>query len=77
MGEACDDRVKTIKTIFFTEKFKFFSKEVFAGERFKIKGLFYTNYKMAISVQNPMLKVSFLKERGHLQHGVCSEIAVL
>ena len=38
---------------------KFFGKKVFSGERFRIKGLFYTSYKMAISVQNPMLKMSY------------------
>ena len=59
MGGACGDLVKTIKTMFVTEKFKFFGKEVFSGERFRFKGLFYTSYKMAISVQNPVLKVNY------------------
>ena len=38
---------------------KFFSKEVFSGERFRTKGLFYTSYKMTISVQNHMFKVNY------------------
>ena len=59
MGGACGDGVKTIKTIFVAEKFKFFGKKVFSGERFRIKGLFYTSYKMAFSVQSPMLKVNY------------------
>ena len=50
---------KPIRTIFVAEKVKFFDKKVFSGEGFRIKGLFYTNYKMAISVQNPMLKVNY------------------
>ena len=58
MVEACCDRVKLIKTIFVTEKFKFFGKKVFSCKRFRFNGLFYTSYKMAISVQNPMLKVN-------------------
>ena len=53
MGGACGDRVKTIKTIFFAEKFNFFGKKVFSGERFRIKGLFYTSCNIAISVQKP------------------------
>ena len=59
MGGACGDRVKTIKTIFVAEKIYFFGKKVFSGERLRIKGLFCTSYKMAISVQNPMLKVNY------------------
>ena len=59
MGGACGDRVKTIKTILVAEKIKFFGKKSFSGERFRIKGLFYTNYKMTIPVQNPMLKVNY------------------
>ena len=39
-------------------KFNFFGKKLFSGEQFRIKGLFYTSYKMAYSVQNPMLKVN-------------------
>ena len=49
-------RARTIKTIFVAEKFKFFGKELFSGERFIIQGLFYTNCNMAMSVQNPMLR---------------------
>ena len=49
MGGVCGDRVKTIRTIFVAEKFKFFCKKsVF---RRTIQKLFYTSYKMAISVQ--------------------------
>ena len=59
MGEACGDRVKTIKTTFVAEKSNFFGKKVLSGERFRIKGLFYTSYNMAISAQNPMLKVNY------------------
>ena len=59
MGGPCGDRVKTIKTIFVAETFNFFGKKVLSAERFRIMGLFYTNYKMAISVQNPMLKVNY------------------
>ena len=59
MGGACGDRVKTIKTIFVAEKVKFFGKNVFSGERLRIKGLFYTSCKIAISIQNPMLKVNY------------------
>ena len=47
------------KTIFVAETLKFVEKKVFSGERFTIKGLFYTSYKMAISVQIPMLKVNY------------------
>ena len=59
MGGACGDRVKTIKTKFVAEKVKFFGKKVFSSERLRIKGLFYTSYKMAISVKIPMLKVNY------------------
>ena len=59
MSGACGDLVKTIKTIFIAEKFNFFGKKVFSGELFRITGLFYTSYEMAISVQNPMLKVTY------------------
>ena len=57
MGEACGDRVKTI---FVAEKSNVFGKKVFSGERFRIKGLFYTSYNMDTSVQTPMLKVNYL-----------------
>ena len=50
MGRACGDRVKMIKTIFFAEKINFFGKKMFSSERFRIEGLFYTSYRMAISV---------------------------
>ena len=40
-------------------KVKSFGEKAFSGERFRIKGLFYTSYKMAISVQNPMLEVNY------------------
>ena len=61
MGGVCGYRVKTITTIFVQEKSNFFGKKVFSCERFRIKGLFYTSYNMAISVQNSILKVnSFL-----------------
>ena len=60
MGVACGDRVKTIKTILVAEKFNFFGKKVFSGERFRIKESFYTSFKIAISVQNPMLKMNYL-----------------
>ena len=43
-----DKNEKTIQTIFVAEKKQFFSKKVFSGERFRIKGLFYTSYNMAI-----------------------------
>ena len=59
MSEACGDLVKTIKTIFVAEKFNFFGNKVFSGERFSIKWLFYTIYKMAILVQKPMLKANY------------------
>ena len=59
MGGECGDREKTKKTIFVAEKSNFSGKKVFSGERFRIKGLFYTSYNMAISVQNPMLKVNY------------------
>ena len=45
--------------IFIADKFKFFSKKVFSGKLFRTTGLFYTSYKMAISVQNPMFKVNY------------------
>ena len=54
-----DKNEKTIKTIFVTVKANFFGKKVFSGERFRTKELFYTSYNMAISVQNPMLKVNY------------------
>ena len=55
-----DKNEKRIKTIFVAEKANFFGKKVFLGELFRIKGLFYTSYyNMAISVQNPMLKVNY------------------
>ena len=59
MVGASDVRVKTIKTTFVAEQFKFFGNTVFSGERFRYKRLFYTSYKMAISDQNPMLKVNY------------------
>ena len=59
MSGACGDLLKTIKTIFVAEKFNIFGKDVFSGERFRIKGLFYASYKMTISVQNPMLKLNY------------------
>ena len=40
-------------------KIRFLCKKVFSGERFRIKGLFYSSYTMAISVQNSMLKVNY------------------
>ena len=49
--------VKTIKTIFVAGKK--IGKKVFPGERFTMKGLFYTSFKMAISVQIPMSKVIY------------------
>ena len=54
-----DKNEKTIKTLFVAEKANFFGKKVFSDERFRIKGLFYTSYNMAISVQNPILKVNY------------------
>ena len=67
MIRACSDLVKTIKAIFVAEKFNFFGKKGFLGERFRIKGLFYMSYKMTISVQSHMLKVNyFLSHQGHL-----------
>ena len=45
--------------MFVAEKLNFFDKKLFSGERFRIMGLFYTSYKMAISVQNLMLKVNY------------------
>ena len=39
MAGACGDRLKTIKTIFVAEKFNFFGKKVFSGERFRIMGV--------------------------------------
>ena len=54
-----DKNEKTIKTIFVVEKANFFGKEVFPDERFKIKVLFYTSYNIAISIQNPILKVNY------------------
>ena len=62
MSGACGDRVKTIKTIFVAEKFNFFDKKVFSGQRFRIKRLFYTSYRMAISVPNPLVKVNYFLE---------------
>ena len=59
MGGACGDRVKTIKPIFVAEKFTFFGKKVFSGERFRIKGLLYMSYTIVISVQNLLLKVNY------------------
>ena len=59
MRGACGDREKTMKTIFVAEKSNFIRKKVFSGERFRIKGLFYTSYNMAISIQNTMLKVNY------------------
>ena len=59
MSGACGDLVKTIKTILVSEKLNFFVKKVFSGERFRIKVLFYTSYNVAISVQNPMMKVNY------------------
>ena len=59
MSGACGDLVKTIKTIFVAGNFNFFGKEVFSGEPFRIKGLFYAIYKMATSVKNPMLKLNY------------------
>ena len=52
-------RDRTLKTIFVAEKFEFSGKEVFSGERFTIKELFYTSYNMAISVQNLMLNMNY------------------
>ena len=49
---------KTIKTIFVVEKIEFLGRRV-SGERFPIKGLFYTSYNMVLSVQNPMWKVNY------------------
>ena len=46
-----DKNEKTIKTIFVAEKANFFGKKVFSGERFRIKGLFYTSYNMSISAK--------------------------
>ena len=57
--EEMDKNEKTIKTIFVVEKANFFGKKVFSGERFRIEGLFYTSYNVAISVKNPMLKVKY------------------
>ena len=53
MGGACGDRVKTIETIFVAEKFKFFGKKVFSAERFRIKGLFYTNTRWSYISSKP------------------------
>ena len=39
MSGAYGDLVKTIKTIFITEKFNFLGKKLFSGERFRIKGV--------------------------------------
>ena len=60
MGGACDDRVKTIQTIFVAEKFKLFGKKVFSANDSDLRGYFTrASYKMASSVQNPMLKVNY------------------
>ena len=62
MGRAwglCACSRKNDKNDIRREKFKFFVKEVFSAEQFTINGLFYTSYKMAISVQNRMLKVNY------------------
>ena len=58
MGGACGDHVKTVKTMFVFENL-FFGKTVFSDERFRIMELFYTSYKIAISVQNSMLNVNY------------------
>ena len=67
MGGACG---LCVNTIFVAEKFAFFGKKVFSAERFTIKRLFYTSYKMAISVQIPMLKVNLLISSLHSSNEV-------
>ena len=48
--------LERLKRYSFVENLHFFGLGVFSGERFKSKGFFDTDYKMAISVQNPTLK---------------------
>ena len=64
MGEACGDGEENDKNdLRRGKKRNFFGKKVLLGERFRIKGLQgYTSYKMAISAQNPMLKVNYFLE---------------
>ena len=59
MGGTCDCRVKTIKTIFVAEKFKLSGKSVFRRTILIHKRLIYIT-KMAISVQNPMFKLTYV-----------------
>ena len=70
MGGACGLRVGPRRNEFLTLKktidsivkmSNLFGREVFSGERFSGMSLplFDTDYKMAISVQTPMLKVNY------------------
>ena len=68
--DLCACSRKNIENDIRREKIKFFGKEVFSDERFTIKGLFYTSYRMAILDQNPRSRWTISHVKLHVEGNV-------